>query len=137
MYVNISPPFSERPNSPEKSTGQPSSQKQPTSTNSIPKANAAGSPIRTIAALQNVPPPDPRLIEEEKVEVGSIPISTYLIYIRYAGGYIVGLFVCTVFVVNIGSTAFSSWWLAHWLNNGVAVSGVNLTRLYLFGIKST
>lgn len=71
------------------------------------------------ATLQKVA--NGRLIEAERVEKGSIPITTYLVYLRYAGGYFLSLFVLMTFIVNIGSTSFSSWWLAHWLHVGVAV----------------
>lgn len=87
-----------------------------------------------------------RLIEEEKMEVGSIPCKTYKAYIKSAGGYILAAFVLSMFTVNVvGSgtiifrfheriqccltyvsfhvpSAMSSWWLAHWLNTGVVVS---------------
>ncbi|KAI9560845.1 ABC protein [Daphnia sinensis] len=65
-----------------------------------------------------------RLIEEEKIEVGSIPSHTYKSYIKSAGGYILAAFVLSMFAVNVVGTAMSSWWLAHWLNTGV----VNATR---------
>lgn len=82
------------------------------------------------------------LIEEEAVEVGSVPVNTYLVYIKYAGGYGVALIALLFFVINVGSTgtyyftlrfrrreiiifyfyvAMSSWWLAHWLNSGAVV----------------
>lgn len=45
-----------------------------------------------------------RLIEEEKVEEGSIPWRTYQIYIQYAGGFLVAFLVMVTFIINIGST---------------------------------
>ena len=63
-----------------------------------------------------------RLTEEETIEVGSIPFSTYMFYVRCAGGILVALLVVVIFSINIASSASSSWWLAHWLNVGVAVS---------------
>ena len=65
---------------------------------------------------------DGRLTEEETIEVGSIPFSTYMFYVRCAGGILVALLVVVIFSINIASSASSSWWLAHWLNVGVAVS---------------
>ncbi|KAK4005312.1 hypothetical protein OUZ56_007029 [Daphnia magna] len=65
-----------------------------------------------------------RLTEAEKMEKGSIPWSTYHIYIKSAGGYILSLLVLLTFILNIFSTALSSWWLAHWFNVGSA----NTTR---------
>ncbi|XP_046462037.1 ATP-binding cassette sub-family C member 5-like isoform X1 [Daphnia pulex] len=66
-----------------------------------------------------------RLTEAEKMEKGSIPWSTFHLYIKSAGGYIISCLVLLTFILNIFSTAFSSWWLAHWLNNGVT----NATRM--------
>ena len=83
-----------------------------------------------------------RLTGAEKMEKGSIPWGTYHIYIKSAGGYILALIVLLIFILNVFVTgkfrillrfflptfyftsmsiAFSSWWLAHWLNVGVAV----------------
>lgn len=47
---------------------------------------------------------DGRLTEAEKMEKGSIPWSTFHIYIMSAGGYIVSFFVLLTFVLNIFST---------------------------------
>ena len=44
------------------------------------------------------------LIEEEAVEAGSVPVNTYLVYIKYAGGYGVALIALLFFVINVGST---------------------------------
>ena len=49
-----------------------------------------------------------RLIEEEKVEEGSIPWATYQIYIQCAGGYLVAFLVMVTFIINIGSTGKST-----------------------------
>lgn len=92
-----------------------------------------------------------RLVQDEKVEVGSIPMETYNTYIKAAGGYLLAIFVFSMFVINVVGTgmnylkrrnlkvlnqlnpifliklnffleAMSSWWLAHWLDVGVVVS---------------
>lgn len=89
------------------------------SSNGAANADPASGVPSVDGALQGVA--SGRLIEEEKVEVGSVPFSTYLTYMQYAGGYLVTLFVFASFIVSIGSTAFSSWWLAHWLNDGSVV----------------
>lgn len=44
-----------------------------------------------------------RLVEEEKVEVGSIPTSIYHLYIKYAGGYLIAMIALVFFIVNVGS----------------------------------
>ncbi|KAK7050062.1 hypothetical protein SK128_021366, partial [Halocaridina rubra] len=62
--------------------------------------------------------PEGQLITEEKLEKGDIPFSTYHLYIKAAGGYILSTLVILTFVLNVGSTAFSSWWLSYWLSSG-------------------
>lgn len=49
-----------------------------------------------------------RLTEEEKVETGSIPWSTYKAYVQAAGGYILSAFVLIIFIVNVVGTGQSS-----------------------------
>ncbi|XP_042864040.1 multidrug resistance-associated protein 5-like isoform X6 [Penaeus japonicus] len=63
-------------------------------------------------------PEDGQLITEEKLEKGDIPMSTYNWYIKAAGGYIISTLVILTFAANVGSTAFSSWWLSMWLSAG-------------------
>ncbi|XP_076278986.1 ATP-binding cassette sub-family C member 5-like isoform X3 [Lasioglossum baleicum] len=63
------------------------------------------------------------LITQEKVETGTVKLHTYHMYIKSAGGYFVALLVfCTLFL-NVGSSAFSTWWLATWIKAG----GGNIT----------
>ena len=45
-----------------------------------------------------------RLIEDEKVEVGAIPFSTYKTYLKSTGGYILSFFVLSMFVINVVGT---------------------------------
>jgi len=45
-----------------------------------------------------------RLIQDEKMEIGSIPWKTYQLYIKSAGGYIISFLVLLTFIINIGST---------------------------------
>ncbi|XP_063866904.1 ATP-binding cassette sub-family C member 5-like isoform X1 [Scylla paramamosain] len=59
-----------------------------------------------------------QLISEEKLDKGDIPWSTYHSYIIACGGYIVCTLVISTFLLNVGSTAFSSWWLSMWLSAG-------------------
>lgn len=59
-----------------------------------------------------------QLISEEKLNKGDIPWSTYHSYIMASGGYIVCTLVIFTFLLNVGSTAFSSWWLSLWLSAG-------------------
>lgn len=44
------------------------------------------------------------LIRAEKVETGAIPMQTYLVYIKYTGGYCCALIFCIFCVINVTST---------------------------------
>ncbi|XP_045132970.1 multidrug resistance-associated protein 5-like isoform X4 [Portunus trituberculatus] len=59
-----------------------------------------------------------QLISEEKQDKGDIPWSTYHSYIIACGGYVICTLVISTFLLNVGSTAFSSWWLSMWLSAG-------------------
>lgn len=59
---------------------------------------------------------------EEKGQ-GSVPWSVYGVYIRAAGGPLAFLVIISLFMLNVGSTAFSNWWLSYWIKQG---SGVRL-----------
>jgi ATP-binding cassette subfamily C (CFTR/MRP) protein 5 len=63
-----------------------------------------------------------QLTAPEMIQKGSIRFHTYLSYISAAGGYCMALLVCLCFLLNVGSTAFSSWWLASWIKAGGGVS---------------
>ncbi|KZC10716.1 Multidrug resistance-associated protein 5, partial [Dufourea novaeangliae] len=63
------------------------------------------------------------LTTEEKVETGTVKPHTYHLYVKSAGGYFVALVVFFTLFLNVGSSAFSSWWLATWINAG----GGNIT----------
>ncbi|XP_064100115.1 ATP-binding cassette sub-family C member 5-like isoform X4 [Macrobrachium nipponense] len=67
-----------------------------------------------------------QLIADEKMEKGDIPLAIYHIYIKAAGGYIVSTLVILTFVLNVGSTAFSSWWLSLWLSEGSGNTSVTV-----------
>ena len=65
------------------------------------------------------------LTTEEKVETGTVKSYTYHTYVKAAGGYIVAILVFFTLFLNVGSSAFSSWWLAIWIKAG----GGNITNL--------
>jgi hypothetical protein len=48
-----------------------------------------------------------RLVQDEKVEVGSIPMETYNTYIKAAGGYLLAIFVFSMFVINVVGTGIN------------------------------
>ncbi|XP_076687192.1 ATP-binding cassette sub-family C member 5-like isoform X2 [Andrena cerasifolii] len=58
------------------------------------------------------------LTTEEKVETGTVKSYTYHTYIKAAGGYLVAVIVFFTLFLNVGSSAFSSWWLATWIKAG-------------------
>ncbi|XP_032668813.1 sodium leak channel non-selective protein-like [Odontomachus brunneus] len=58
------------------------------------------------------------LTVEEKAEKGAVKSYTYHIYIQATGGYVVAILVFLTFFLNVGSSAFSTWWLAVWIKAG-------------------
>ncbi|XP_045674831.1 ATP-binding cassette sub-family C member 12 isoform X1 [Phyllostomus hastatus] len=49
---------------------------------------------------------------------GTVTWKTYHTYIMAAGGYCLSLFTVSLFLLMIGSSAFSNWWLGFWLDQG-------------------
>lgn len=58
----------------------------------------------------------------EKAESGAVKSYTYHTYIQATGGYFVAVLVFLTFFLNVGSSAFSTWWLAIWIKAGGGVS---------------
>ncbi|XP_076234372.1 ATP-binding cassette sub-family C member 5-like [Calliopsis andreniformis] len=58
------------------------------------------------------------LTTEEKVERGTVKSFTYHTYIKAAGGYFIAALVFFTLFLNVGSSAFSTWWLATWIKAG-------------------
>ncbi|KAM6970369.1 ATP-binding cassette sub-family C member 5 [Aplochiton taeniatus] len=58
------------------------------------------------------------LMQVEECGRGSVPWSVYLVYIQASGGALAFLLILALFVVNVGSTAFSNWWLSYWIKQG-------------------
>ncbi|XP_020289981.1 multidrug resistance-associated protein 5-like isoform X2 [Pseudomyrmex gracilis] len=66
----------------------------------------------------------------EKAETGAVKLHTYHTYVHATGGYLMAIFVFLMFFLNVGSSAFSTWWLALWIKAGggnVTVPGSNDT----------
>ncbi|XP_026888570.2 multidrug resistance-associated protein 5 isoform X1 [Electrophorus electricus] len=61
---------------------------------------------------------DGRLMQVEEQGKGSVPWAVYGIYIHALGGLPVFLFILALFILNVGSTAFSNWWLSYWIKQG-------------------
>uniref|UniRef100_A0A671RFF6 ATP-binding cassette sub-family C member 5 n=1 Tax=Sinocyclocheilus anshuiensis TaxID=1608454 RepID=A0A671RFF6_9TELE len=59
-----------------------------------------------------------QLMQVEERGKGSVPWAVYKVYIQALGGWLVFLFILALFVLNVGSTAFSNWWLSYWINQG-------------------
>ncbi|XP_029464337.1 multidrug resistance-associated protein 9 isoform X2 [Rhinatrema bivittatum] len=66
-----------------------------------------------------------QLVQKEEMQKGSIALSTYHNYIKASGGYALSIFVVFLFLLVIGTSAFSNWWLSYWLEQG---SGSNCTQ---------
>lgn len=60
----------------------------------------------------------------EKAETGTVKSHTYHTYIQATGGYLVAVLVFFTFFLNVGSSAFSTWWLAVWIKAGGGVSNI-------------
>ncbi|KAL6461685.1 hypothetical protein MHYP_G00298300 [Metynnis hypsauchen] len=59
-----------------------------------------------------------QLVTKEVSQEGSVTLRTYHRYCMAAGGYFLLLFVILIFILLVGSTAFSNWWLSYWLDEG-------------------
>ncbi|XP_049784175.1 ATP-binding cassette sub-family C member 5-like isoform X3 [Schistocerca cancellata] len=67
-----------------------------------------------------------KIVEKEEITKGNIRFYTYQSYISAAGGYFITLIVSLCFLLNVGSTAFSTWWLALWIKEGSGNVTINL-----------
>ncbi|XP_014068868.1 ATP-binding cassette sub-family C member 5 [Salmo salar] len=59
-----------------------------------------------------------QLMQVEERRRGSVPWSVYGVYIQASGGVLAFLLILALFVLNVGSTAFSNWWLSYWIKQG-------------------
>lgn len=60
-------------------------------------------------------------MQVEEQGKGSVPWAVYSVYIQALGGLPVFFFILALFVLNVGSTAFSNWWLSYWIKQGSGV----------------
>ncbi|XP_061101234.1 ATP-binding cassette sub-family C member 12-like [Conger conger] len=67
---------------------------------------------------------DQLVIQESSLE-GSVTWRTYHQYCKAAGGYILALLISFIFILHVGTTAFSSWWLSYWFEQGSGVNSSN------------
>jgi hypothetical protein len=96
-------PVQSIPTSPAKGLNLPNPS---TGTNESTQSKKAAKEI-VVPDLQAAVAVSGRLTEAEKMEKGSIPWSTFHLYIKSAGGYIISCFVLLTFVLNIFSTGTS------------------------------
>ncbi|XP_076148996.1 ATP-binding cassette sub-family C member 12-like [Alosa pseudoharengus] len=61
---------------------------------------------------------DNQLVQQEASQEGSVTWRTYHQYCKAAGGYVLLFFIMLSFVLLVGTTAFSNWWLSYWLEQG-------------------
>lgn len=61
---------------------------------------------------------DGQLVQVEECGRGSVPWSVYGVYIKASGGALAFLLIMALFVLNVGSMAFSNWWLSYWIKQG-------------------
>ncbi|XP_036922273.1 ATP-binding cassette sub-family C member 12 [Sturnira hondurensis] len=59
-----------------------------------------------------------QLVQTGARREGTVTWKTYHTYIMAAGGYVLSLFTVSLFLLMIGSSAFSNWWLGFWLDKG-------------------
>ncbi|KAG7279332.1 hypothetical protein CRUP_019028 [Coryphaenoides rupestris] len=91
----------------------------------------------TAVKVAVVPPPHRKeggggqLMQTEEKGSGAVSWSVYVAYIRAAGGPLVFLINVLLFLSTTGTTAFSTWWLSHWIRQGSGnssfVAGNNTT----------
>uniref|UniRef100_A0A8B9NVH7 ATP-binding cassette sub-family C member 5 n=1 Tax=Apteryx owenii TaxID=8824 RepID=A0A8B9NVH7_APTOW len=56
-----------------------------------------------------------QLVQEEEKQEGSVTWKTYHAYIKASGGFTLSSFIVLLFMLMIGSSAFSNWWLSFWV----------------------
>ncbi|CAK6441862.1 unnamed protein product [Pipistrellus nathusii] len=99
-------------NSEKETSGSQKSQDKGPKTGSVKKEKA-------------VNPEEGQLVQAEEKGQGSVPWSVYGVYIRAAGGPLAFLFIISLFTLNVGSIAFSNWWLSYWIKEGSGNSTVS------------
>lgn len=70
----------------------------------------------------SVKPSEDTLMVNEPSNTGSLKTDTFCRYVSAVGGYVITTLVFVTILANVGTTAFSSWWLATWIQAGGGVS---------------
>ncbi|XP_053563670.1 ATP-binding cassette sub-family C member 5 [Bombina bombina] len=71
--------------------------------------------------------PDELMQAEEKGD-GAVPWSIYGVYIKAAGGPYLFIANLALFVLTIGSMAFSNWWLSYWIKQGNGNTSISMSN---------
>ncbi|XP_053314480.1 ATP-binding cassette sub-family C member 5 [Spea bombifrons] len=88
----------------------------------LEKGNKPGS----VKKEKTVKKEEGQLMQMEEKMKGSVSWSVYGNYIQAAGGPFAFLVIMMLFVLNVGSTAFSNWWLSYWIKQGSGNTSVLL-----------
>ncbi|XP_069053913.1 ATP-binding cassette sub-family C member 5 isoform X2 [Lepisosteus oculatus] len=94
--------------------------------NSLKKPSEKAAKASSVKKDKPVSKDDGQLMQVEEKGKGSVPWSVYGIYIQAAGGPLVFFILLSLFVLNVGSTAFSNWWLSYWIKQGSGNTSVFL-----------
>ncbi|XP_054409041.1 ATP-binding cassette sub-family C member 5 isoform X3 [Pongo abelii] len=82
------------------------------------KSQDKGPKTGSVKKEKAVKPEEGQLVQLEEKGQGSVPWSVYGVYIQAAGGPLAFLVIMALFMLNVGSTAFSTWWLSYWIKQG-------------------
>ncbi|XP_006869866.1 PREDICTED: multidrug resistance-associated protein 5-like isoform X2 [Chrysochloris asiatica] len=90
------------------------------------KSQDKGPKTGSVKKEKAVKPEEGQLVQAEEKGQGSVPWSVYGVYIQAAGGPLAFLVIMSLFMLNVGSTAFSTWWLSYWIKQGSGNTTVTL-----------
>ncbi|XP_060540944.1 ATP-binding cassette sub-family C member 5 isoform X1 [Pantherophis guttatus] len=89
-----------------------------TANSSLKRLPEKGTKTGSVKKEKVVKKEEVQLMQMEEKGKGSVPWSVYWVYIQAAGGPVAFLTIMTLFILNVGSTAFSNWWLSYWIKEG-------------------
>ncbi|XP_058044804.1 ATP-binding cassette sub-family C member 5 isoform X2 [Ahaetulla prasina] len=89
-----------------------------TANTSLKKLPEKGNKTSSVKKEKVVKKEEVQLMQMEEKGKGSVPWSVYWVYIQAAGGPVAFLTIMILFILNVGSTAFSNWWLSYWIKEG-------------------
>ncbi|XP_028650798.1 multidrug resistance-associated protein 5 isoform X2 [Erpetoichthys calabaricus] len=95
------------------------------SSNSLKKPLEKGTKASSVKKDAPVHKDEVQLMPVQEKLKGRVSWAVYGAYMQAAGGPLVCFIILLLFVLNVGSTTFSNWWLSYWIKQG---SG-NLTAI--------